>query len=84
MVKYFRIFSYIRKPFVIYDFATAPIWISLYIRKIVGLEYKVVGTICEMTDLRERSLVLRKTGSASRAPQHRITGPTSHAPRELS
>ncbi len=25
MVKYFRIFSYIRKPFLIYDFASAPI-----------------------------------------------------------
>ncbi len=31
LTKYFRIFSYIRKPFFIYDFATAPIWISLYI-----------------------------------------------------
>ncbi len=26
--------SYIRKPFLIYDFATAPLWISLYMRKI--------------------------------------------------
>ncbi len=26
--------SYIRKPFLIYDFATAPLWISLYIYKI--------------------------------------------------
>ncbi len=32
--KYFRISSYIRKPFLIYDFATAPLWISLYMRKI--------------------------------------------------
>ncbi len=31
LVKYLRIFSYIRKPFLIYDFATAPFWISLYI-----------------------------------------------------
>jgi hypothetical protein len=28
--KYFRIFSYFRKPFLIYDFATAPLWISWY------------------------------------------------------
>ncbi len=27
--------SYIRKPFLIYDFATAPLWISLYMRKIL-------------------------------------------------
>ncbi len=30
MVKYLRISSYIRMPFLIYDFATDPIWISLY------------------------------------------------------
>ncbi len=34
MTKYLRISSYIRKPFFIYDFATAPFWISLYMRKI--------------------------------------------------
>ncbi len=34
MEKYLRISSYIRKPFLIYDFATAPLWISLYVRKI--------------------------------------------------
>ncbi len=34
MGKYLRISSYIRKPFLIYDFATAPLWISLYMRKI--------------------------------------------------
>ncbi len=34
MTEYLRISSYIRKPFLIYDFATAPIWISLYMRKI--------------------------------------------------
>ncbi len=34
MGKYLRISSYIRKPFLIYDFATAPFWISLYMRKI--------------------------------------------------
>ncbi len=31
MGKYLRIFSYVWKPFLIYDFATAPLWISLYI-----------------------------------------------------
>ncbi len=30
MGKYLRISSYIRKPFLIYDFATIPLWISLY------------------------------------------------------
>ncbi len=34
MTKYLRISSYTRKAFLIYDFATAPIWISLYMRKI--------------------------------------------------
>ncbi len=34
MEKYLRISSYIRKPFLIYDFATASLWISLYMRKI--------------------------------------------------
>ncbi len=34
MGKYFGISSYIRKPFLIYEFATAPLWISLYIRKV--------------------------------------------------
>jgi hypothetical protein len=28
------IYSYIRKPFLIYDLATVPLWISLYMRKI--------------------------------------------------
>jgi hypothetical protein len=34
MTKYLRISTNIRKPFLIYDFATDPIWISLYMRKI--------------------------------------------------
>jgi hypothetical protein len=35
MTKYLRISSYIRKPFLIYDFATVPIWIPTDIRKIL-------------------------------------------------
>jgi hypothetical protein len=35
MTEYLRISSYIRKPFLLYDFATAPFWISLYLRKIL-------------------------------------------------
>ncbi len=34
MVKYLHISSYIRKAFLIYDFATDHIWISLYMKKI--------------------------------------------------
>ncbi len=34
MTKYVRISSYIRKSFLIYHLATAPIWIFLYMRKI--------------------------------------------------
>ncbi len=33
MGKYLRISSNIRRPYLIYDFATAPLWISLYMRK---------------------------------------------------
>ncbi len=32
--KYLRISSHIRKPFLIYNFATAPLWISLHTREI--------------------------------------------------
>ncbi len=35
MGKNLRISSYIRKPFLIYDFAAAPFWISLYMKKIL-------------------------------------------------
>ncbi len=35
MRKYLRISSSIRKPFLIYNFATAPFWISLYMQKIL-------------------------------------------------
>ncbi len=38
--KYLRISSYIRKPFLIYDFATAPLWISLYMKKYDFLFYQ--------------------------------------------
>ncbi len=34
MGKYLCISSYIRKPFLIYDFATALLWISQYMRKV--------------------------------------------------
>jgi hypothetical protein len=34
VVKYLHISSYIRKAFLIYDFATDHIWISLYMKKI--------------------------------------------------
>ncbi len=30
MVNYLRMYSFIRNPFLIYDFAPDPIWISLY------------------------------------------------------
>jgi hypothetical protein len=52
MVKYLRIFSYIRKPFLIYDFATDPIWISLYMRKISFSFLSVTNSLfCECSDL---------------------------------
>jgi hypothetical protein len=35
MGKYLSLSTYIRKPFLIYDFATAPLLVSLYMRKIL-------------------------------------------------
>ncbi len=40
MVKYLRISSYIKKPFLEYDLATNPNWISLYMRKFSFLFYQ--------------------------------------------
>ncbi len=43
MVKYLRISPYIRKPFLIYDFATAPFWIPHIRGKFNFLFYQCVG-----------------------------------------
>ncbi len=40
MGKNLRIYSYIRKPFLIYDFAPNPIWMSLYMRTFCFLFYQ--------------------------------------------
>jgi hypothetical protein len=45
MGKYLRISSYIRKPFLIFDFANAKLWISLYMRKIL-FSFLSVHTEC--------------------------------------
>jgi hypothetical protein len=45
MGKYLRVSSYIRKHCLIYDFATAPLWISLYMRKI-WLSFFISVTWC--------------------------------------
>jgi hypothetical protein len=42
MVNYLRISSYVTKPFLIYDFVTAPFCISLYMRKILELELRTI------------------------------------------
>ncbi len=50
MAQYLRISSYIRKLFLIYDFASDPVWISLYMRKFSFLFYQysfqVWVTVC--------------------------------------
>jgi hypothetical protein len=66
MTKYLRIFSYIRKPFLICDFATAPIWISLYMRKIIfsflSVQwYTYCGTNSATTSVKGRLTVERRT-----------------------
>ncbi len=38
-------FSYFRKPFLMYDFATAPLWISLFMRKILFSFLSVWGLV---------------------------------------
>ncbi len=43
--KYLRISSYIRKPLLIYDFATVPNWISLYLKKILFYFLSVHGDL---------------------------------------
>ncbi len=48
MVKYLRISSYIRKPLLIYDFATDPIWISLYVRRFFFYQCVLEFKVCEM------------------------------------
>ncbi len=49
MVKYLHISSYIRKPCLIYDFATNPIWISLHLRKI-SFSFLSVNPFAEYMD----------------------------------
>ncbi len=55
MGKYLRISSYIRKPFFIYDFATAPLSISLYMRKILFSFFISVGYTVGHNDFRKNS-----------------------------
>ncbi len=46
MGKNLRISSYIRKSFLIYDFATAPLWIALYMRKTLFSFLSVKFELC--------------------------------------
>ena len=59
--KYFRISSYIRKPFLIYDFATAPLWISLYMRKI-WFTFLSVHPQCLFSLLAKLTALMKKCG----------------------
>ena len=45
MIKCANIFPYMRRPLVIHDFATAPFWISLYLRKILFSFLSVYSTL---------------------------------------
>ncbi len=60
MVKYLRISSYIRKPFLINDLATDPIWISLYVRKIL---FSFLSVYMHCQNLRPLLQPPRKPGS---------------------
>jgi hypothetical protein len=46
MMKCVNISPYMRRPLVIYDFATAPSWISLYMRKILFPFWSVLNPLC--------------------------------------
>jgi hypothetical protein len=50
MIKYANISPYMRRPLVIYDFATAPFRISLYMRKILFYFLSVYLTLQEPGD----------------------------------
>jgi hypothetical protein len=67
---YLRISSYIRKPFLIHDFATAPICISLYMRKILFSFY-------QCSYLSVSLLVTRPPSAASRVQEASRTVPAS-------
>ncbi len=56
--KYLRISSYIWKPFLIYDFATISLWISLYMRKIYFLFYQ-----CSIQVFQTKKHLLRLRGT---------------------
>ncbi len=66
MVKYLRISSYIRKPFLLFDFATAPIWISLYRRKILFAFLSVWVQIHSFCDIIFICWMIRSMGQWSR------------------
>jgi hypothetical protein len=52
MGKYLRTSSYLKKPFLIYDFVTGPLWISLYMRKVFFSFLSVsLGTRCPISFL---------------------------------
>ncbi len=73
MVKYLRISSYIRKPFLIYDFATAPILVSLNIfeedfvfflinvhcekNRKINLSFRVQCSICTVNNAAETTCI---------------------------
>jgi hypothetical protein len=59
LTKYLRIFSYIRKPFLIYDIATAPIWISLHMMTILFYFLSVWALIRPKLIYTTTSLIVR-------------------------
>jgi hypothetical protein len=69
MTKYLRISSYIRKPFLIYDFATAPLWISLYIRKIWFSFSSVWHWIHNWANSSQRCIVIKQLFNVSDEPR---------------
>ncbi len=79
MGKYLRISSFSRKPFLIYDFATAPLWISLYMRKIgfsfLSVQYKksLVGVNHSVMGINALTWLLPHFGQANgKWGQHEI------------
>ncbi len=75
IVKYLRISSYIRRPFLIYDFATDPIWISLYKKKISFSFISVIKTFshydsCQVEALRTRKKLEADVADLETALEH--------------
>ncbi len=84
MGKYLRISCYIRKPFLIYDFATAPLWISLYMRKIWFSFFIRADSSFFSTKAVQEGAMYRKSCKSETQTSIRLASLLPRAPNSLS